>query len=83
MQEHDIYNESNLDKVFQAADKDGNGTLCHKEVAALLGDDHEFSRAGLDLARLERMSAFDGKHPTLRQSPPMSPRSMRTVFAPN
>ena len=68
MQEHEIYNETNLDKVFAAADKDGNGTLCHKEVAALLGDDHEFSREVLEGVKKSRPSATPGDvHLTLAE----------------
>lgn len=68
MHEHEIYNEDNLEKVFSAADKDGNGTLCHTEVAALLGDDHEFSREVLDEVKKARPSVTPGEvHLTLAE----------------
>jgi len=44
MHDHEVYNEDNLEKVFASLDTDGNGTLCQREVAAILGNDHEFSR---------------------------------------
>jgi hypothetical protein len=43
-----VYNEDNLDKVFAKADANGDGTLCHREVAAVLGEDHEFARELLE-----------------------------------
>jgi len=61
MAEHEIYNEDNLEKVFTAADKDANGTLCQKEVAALLGDTHEFAREVLDEVKKARGEAGAGE----------------------
>lgn len=68
MQEHEIYNETNLEAVFRQADKDGNGTLCHKEVTAILGEDHEFSREVLEEVKKSRPSATPGEvHMTLAE----------------
>jgi len=61
MAEHEIYNEDNLEKVFHDADKDKNGTLCQKEVAELLGDDHEFSREVLDEVKKARPNETAGE----------------------
>ena len=51
MQDHEVYNEDNLDRVFAKLDANGDGTLCHREVATLLGQDHEFSRELLETIR--------------------------------
>lgn len=44
MQQHELSNADNLEKVFAELDKDNNGTLCVKEVAATLGDDAQLAR---------------------------------------
>jgi hypothetical protein len=44
MTEHDLYNDENLDRVFAKLDVNSDGTLCQREVASLLGDDHAFTR---------------------------------------
>merc|ERR1711871_1537723 len=54
MADHEVYNEDNLEKVFVKLDKDGDGTLCQREVAAMLGQDHEFAREFLEQIRKNR-----------------------------
>jgi len=54
MHDHEVYNEDNLVKVFASLDTDKSGTLCQKEVAAILGEDHEFSREMLLSLQKER-----------------------------
>jgi len=48
MDEHEVYNEVNLEQVFAKLDANKDGTLCQREVAAVLGDDHAFSRELLE-----------------------------------
>lgn len=59
MADHELYNEDNLEKVFAKLDVDGNGTLCQREVASLLGQDHEFSRELLEQILKNRGDAGD------------------------
>jgi len=57
VQDHHMYNEENIERLFHQADTDQSGTLSLKEITNLLGDDnHELKRelaAALDKARLE------------------------------
>ena len=59
MQENEVYNEDNLNKVFSKLDTDGNGTLCQREIAAVCGGDHEFSREVLDAVAAARPGQGD------------------------
>jgi len=54
MEDHDVYNEDNLQKVFEEADTDKSGTLCHAEISKMLGNDHEFSREILEAIKKAR-----------------------------
>jgi len=54
MDDHDVYNEDNLDRVFAKLDADNSGTLCQREIAKLLGEDHEFSREVLEQVKNNR-----------------------------
>ena len=44
VQDHDMYNEENLEKLFKEADTNQDGKLCLKEITNMLGDDHELKR---------------------------------------
>jgi len=44
LQDHDVYNEDNLDKVFKELDTDKSGTLSISEIGSMLGNDHELKR---------------------------------------
>jgi len=44
MQDHQLYNEDNLEKVFKEIDTDKSGTLSLKEISGMLGDSHELKR---------------------------------------
>ena len=59
MEDHEVYNADNLDKVFKKLDLDGNGTLCQREVATFLGDDHEFCRELLEQIKKTRGTLTD------------------------
>lgn len=56
MQDHEVYNEDNLEKVFTKVDADGNGTLCQREVSDMLGHDHEFTRELLESIKAARVN---------------------------
>jgi len=56
MEDHEVYNEDNLEKVFHELDVDKSGTLCHKEIVKMLGDNHEFTREVLEGIKLRRGS---------------------------
>ena len=65
MEDHEVYNEDNLEKVFAKLDVNGDGTLCQREVAGILGDDHEFSRELLEQIRAARGSEGNLKELTM------------------
>jgi len=56
MEDHDVYNEDNLAKVFADADTNKDGTLSHTEISKMLGNDHEFSREILEAVGAARGS---------------------------
>jgi len=70
MEDHEVYNEDNLDKVFQKADTNGDGTLCHREVTAMLGEDHEFSRELLEQITAKRSGDATGNLSDLHMTLP-------------
>jgi len=59
MTEHDLYNDENLDRVFAKLDVNSDGTLCQREVASLLGDDHAFTRELLQTVQQKREDSSD------------------------
>ena len=67
MEDHDIYNEDNLAKVFMEADTDKNGTLSQAEISKLLGNDHEFTREILETVAQTRGSQAAEIHMTLEE----------------
>ncbi len=56
MDDHHLYNEENLTKVFRQLDTDQSGTLCISEMNKLFGDNHEFSREVLESVKNSRGS---------------------------
>ncbi|KAL1524350.1 hypothetical protein AB1Y20_019248 [Prymnesium parvum] len=65
VQDHHIYNEDNIERLFNEIDTDRSGTLSLKEITSLFGDDHELMRelgAALEKARLnDNDPTNDGK----------------------
>ncbi|KAL3932694.1 MAG: hypothetical protein SGPRY_000602 [Prymnesium sp.] len=65
VQDHHIYNEENIERLFNEIDADGSGSLSLKEITTVLGDDHELMRelgAALTKARLnDNDPTNDGK----------------------
>lgn len=65
VQDHHIYNEENIERLFNEIDADGSGSLSLKEITSVLGDDHELMRelgAALTKARLnDNDPTNDGK----------------------
>jgi calcium-dependent protein kinase len=60
MADHELYNEETLEEIFMKLDEDKNGTLCQKEVAKLMGEDHEFSREMLEEIQSSRPDGAQG-----------------------
>uniref|UniRef100_A0A7S2H0Y4 Calmodulin n=1 Tax=Haptolina brevifila TaxID=156173 RepID=A0A7S2H0Y4_9EUKA len=68
MQDHELYNEENLAKVFAEADTNKDGTLSHAEISKMLGNDHEFSREILQKVQASRgTSHAEEVHMTLAE----------------
>jgi len=42
--DHDLFNEENLERLFNEGDTDHSGTLSLKEITVMFGDDHELKR---------------------------------------
>jgi len=57
IEEHTLYNEDNLEKVFNSLDVDKSGGLCQKEIAELLGNDAQLSKELLQKLQATRKSA--------------------------
>ena len=94
VQDHDMYNEENLEKLFKEADTNQDGKLCLKEITTMLGDDHELKRElkeALTKARLaDNDPTNDGKTieeqfmtKEVRRSPPPSPLPPRAFRRPS
>jgi len=71
LQDHDLYNEDNLDKVFQELDTDKSGTLSISEIGGMLGNDHELRREILAKLQEERkgqpIDSLEEMHMTLEE----------------
>lgn len=70
LEEHTLYNEENLEKVFTSLDTDKSGGLCHKEIAELLGHDHELSKEVMEKLKASRGNdgpSIDSVHMTLKE----------------
>jgi len=60
VQDHHMYNEENLERLFHQADTDQSGTLSLKEITNLLGDDnHELKRELADALTKARLADND------------------------
>jgi len=70
LEEHTLYNEENLEKVFTSLDTNKSGGLCHKEIAELLGHDHELSKEVMEKLKASRGTdgpSIDSVHMTLKE----------------
>jgi len=81
MEDHEMYNEENLEKVFRDLDTDGSGTLCIKEITKLLGNDHELVREVLEGLARDRGSQGDASE--LQMTMPEFTKMMSTQAAPD